>query len=310
MNDPERPVGCVLLLGPTGTGKTRLVEAVCEVMFADAKGLVKIDCGEFKHSHEMSKIIGAPPGYLGHDSANKQITQERLNKTHNDEVKLSVLLFDEIEKAHPDFWDFLLGTLDKGRFTDNKGSEINLTHTLIFMTSNLGAREVQDSLDGGIGFITPVEIDPSNTQRISEVVAKKKFTPEFMNRLDHIITFQHLNDAALAEIVNIEINHIQRRILTSDVEAKFAMTCSAEVKKFLLSKGIDQKYGARHLKRTLEKYLVNPLVSLILTAQIALGDLIEVVLVDDTIKFYKIPANILAELKDDEWKDFKKASDE
>lgn len=309
LNDPNKPVGSVLLLGPTGTGKTRLVEAVCEVLFSNPKGMVRIDCAEFQHSHEIAKIIGAPPGYVGHSESRTQISQERLDRTHNEEVKLSVLLLDEIEKAHEDFWELLLGILDKARLTDSRGNVIDLTHTLIFMTSNLGAREVALATDGGIGFTT-APYTTSEIRRISANAASKKFSPEFINRLDHIISFRHLTDQALSDILEIEKNKIQKRLLDSKQAAKFVFILSDEVKEYILKEGTSDKYGARYLQRTLAKLIVTPLCNLILTSQVELGDLVEVSLVEDRLIFYRIPAKMISESDNDKWKDFKKAVDE
>ncbi len=310
LNDVERPVGNLLLLGPTGTGKTHLCEAVADIMFGDPKSFIRIDCAEFQQSHETAKILGSPPGYVGHKEGGGQITQEKLDKTHNKEVKLSILLFDEIEKAHENFWELLLGILDKGRMTDSTGKEIDFTHTLIFMTSNLGAREVMSALEGGIGFSPDTHITGGRIQKISETAAAKRFSPEFMNRLDQVITFQYLTDEAMREILKIETGLIQKRILSSPNMAKFAFTCSDEVNNYLLKEGTSQKYGARYLKRTLEKLIVTPISNFLLTAQVELGDLIEIGLVDKHLSFYKVPAALIAEADNDGWKDFRKAVDE
>ncbi len=311
LGDPNRPVGNILLLGPTGTGKTRLVEAICEIMFNDAKGMVRIDCSEFKMSHETAKILGAPPGYIGHgEPSSTQITQEKLDKTHNENIKLSVLLLDEIEKSHESFWELLLGILDRGRLTNNQGKVIDLTRTIIFMTSNLGAREVSYALGGGIGFIANKGVSDIRLKNISEAEANKRFSPEFMNRLDQVITFQHLTSDAVLDILEIELGCIQKRILTSSQLAKFVFTCSSQVKEFLFAEGVSTKYGARYLKRCLEKHIVIPLSSFVLTAQVSLGDLVEISIVDKKLMFHKIPADIIAESGNEEWKDFKKAIDE
>lgn len=309
-NDATRPVGNLLLLGPTGTGKTRVVEAVCEVMFGSADMMIRIDCGEFKHGHETAKILGAPPGYTGHKESGTQITQEKLDKTHTPEVKLSVLLLDEIEKAHENFWEMLLGILDKGRMTDALGRVIDFTHTIIFMTSNLGAREVIDAMQGGMGFVSGADASDGRIEKISSDAASKRFTPEFMNRLDHVITFKHLSKEALARILDIESGKIQKRVLDSKQESKYVFTCLPEFKAHVLAEGTSKKYGARYLKRTLEKYIVNSLVGFVLTAQIETGDLVEIGYKDSKITYARVPAKIIARSHNDEWKDFKRAVDE
>lgn len=310
LNDAGKPVGNILLLGPTGTGKTRLVEAVCEVMFGDSKGMVKINCAEFQEKHETAKLLGSPPGYIGHKETDTQITQAKLDKTHNETTKLSILLFDEIEKAHESFWALLLGILDKGELVDNQGKTIDFTRTIVFMTSNLGAREVVSALEGGIGFVAGVDISDDRLKKISAEAANKRFSPEFMNRLDQIITFQHLTESSLRIILEIELGHVQKRILTSPQLAKFVFTCSESVKDFLIQNGTSNKHGARFLKRTVEKHIVAPLSNFLLTSQVELGDLVEIGLEDSHFTFCKVPADTISESGNDEWKDFRKAINE
>ncbi len=197
LNSPGRPVGNLLLLGPTGSGKTRIVEAAAEILFDNPRSVIKIDCAEFQHSHEIAKLIGSPPGYLGHRETHPLITQEALSATHTDKLKLSFLLFDEIEKASDALWQLLLGMLDKATLTLGDNRRVDLTQTVIFMTSNLGGGEITEMMVGGrFGFIKPEDGALQNfdvkLERTAVEAARRKFSPEFMNRLDKIVVFQPL----------------------------------------------------------------------------------------------------------------------
>src|SRR5437899_1629724 len=194
LNAPSRPVGNFLFLGPTGSGKTRVVEAMAESLFGDPRAVVKIDCAEFQHSHEIAKLIGSPPGYLGHRETHPLLTQEALNQHHTDRLKLSLLLFDEIEKASDALWQLLLGILDKGTLTLGDNRRVDLSQCIIIMTSNLGAGEMTGLVDGGMGFATHVtEVDSKLDEKISRTAidaARRKFTPEVMNRIDKVVGFK------------------------------------------------------------------------------------------------------------------------
>src|SRR3974390_667975 len=196
MSSTGRPVGNLLFLGPTGSGKTRIVEAAAEILFGDPRAVIKVDCAEFQHSHEIAKLIGSPPGYLGHRETHPLITQEELAKYHTDKVKLSFLLFDEIEKASDALWQLLLGMLDKATLTLGDNRRVDLSQTVIFMTSNLGGVEITDLMGGGYGFIKSDDKPQSNLEvkleRTAVEAARRKFSPEFMNRLDKIVVFQPL----------------------------------------------------------------------------------------------------------------------
>src|SRR6201990_1284651 len=157
LHAPGRPVGNLLFLGPTGSGKTRIVEAAAEILFGDSRALIKVDCAEFQHSHEIAKLIGSPPGYLGHRETHPLITQEALAKSHTEQLKLSFLLFDEIEKASDSLWQLLLGILDKATLTLGDNRRVDLSQTIIFMTSNLGGAEITDLMTGGMGFVQPID---------------------------------------------------------------------------------------------------------------------------------------------------------
>jgi ATP-dependent Clp protease ATP-binding subunit ClpB len=282
MASPGRPIGNLLFLGPTGSGKTRVVEAAAEILFGDFKAVIKIDCGEFQHSHEIAKLIGSPPGYLGHRETPPLLTQEAIDQYHTDKLKLTFLLFDEIEKANEALWQLLLGILDKATLTLGDNRRVDLSKAILFMTSNLGASEMSEFISGGIGFAPPSATSVQETELDQKIyktaleASKKKFSPEFMNRIDKVVVFRTLQSEHLQKILDIELSMIQDRILNSRGEGKFIFKCTPKAKEFLLKEGTDLKYGARHLKRALERHLVYPLSNLVATNQVSLGDLVRV----------------------------------
>jgi ATP-dependent Clp protease ATP-binding subunit ClpB len=272
-----RPIGNLLLLGPTGSGKTRIVEAAAEILFGDPCAVIKVDCGEFQHSHEIAKLIGSPPGYLGHRETHPLITQEALAQYHTEKIKLSFLLFDEIEKASDALWQLLLGMLDKATLTLGDNRRVDLSQTMIFLTSNLGSREITEMMTGGLGFapVVPAELKPRLDEKVEQAAeaAKRKFAPEFMNRLDKVVVFQPLRPSHLEQILEIELAMVQKRVLDVARE-KFVFRVAPEARAFLLREGTDLKYGARHLKRAIERHIVYPLANLISTGQVRLGDML------------------------------------
>jgi ATP-dependent Clp protease ATP-binding subunit ClpB len=279
LNSPGRPIGNLLFLGPTGAGKTRVVEAAAEILFGDPRAVIKVDCAEFQHSHEISKLIGSPPGYLGHRETHPVITQEALSAYHTESMKLSFLLFDEIEKASDALWQLLLGILDKATLTLGDNRRVDLSQSMIFMTSNLGGSDITDLVSGkNLGFTPALETDGRIDQKVQGLAveaAKRKFAPEFMNRIDKLIVFHPLRDLELEKILDIELAVVQRRILETS-RRRFTFRVAPEARQFLLREGTDLKYGARHLKRSIERYLVFPLASLLSTGQIATFDTISV----------------------------------
>jgi len=280
LNPPGRPAGNLLFLGPTGSGKTRVVEAMAEALFGDAHRCIKIDCAEFQHSHEIAKLIGSPPGYLGHRETHPLLTQEALNQWHTEKIKLSILLFDEIEKASDALWQLLLGILDKATLTLGDNRRVDLSQCVIIMTSNLGASEVNELINGSMGFAQkPAYMDARLDDKINRTAveaARRKFSPEFMNRIDKVVVFHMLRVEHLEQILEIELGMVQQRILQAAENHQFVFRCTARVKQFLLHEGTDLRYGARHLKRAIEKHLVFPLANLVATGQIKLGDFIRV----------------------------------
>jgi ATP-dependent Clp protease ATP-binding subunit ClpB len=277
LNSPGRPVGNLLFLGPTGSGKTRIVEAAAEILFGDARSIIKVDCAEFQHSHEIAKLIGSPPGYLGHRETHPLITQESLAASHTDKLKLSFLLFDEIEKASDALWQLLLGMLDKATLTLGDNRRVDLSQTVIFLTSNLGGGEITEMMQGGMGFIQPKDkpVDAMNdkVERTAVEAARRKFSPEFMNRLDKIVVFHPLQRPQLEQVLEIELGQVQQRVLET-AKGQFLFRVTGQGRDFLLQEGTDQRYGARHLKRAIERHIVYPLANLLATEQVHLGDLV------------------------------------
>jgi ATP-dependent Clp protease ATP-binding subunit ClpA len=275
----NRPIGTMLFLGPTGSGKTRVVEAAAEVLFGAANKLIKIDCAEFQHSHEIAKLIGSPPGYLGHRETSALLTQENLDRHHTARDPFALLLFDEIEKASDALWQLLLGILDKATLTLGDNSRIDFSQTMVFLTSNLGAREMSDLISGSIGFASPRRKSQSAEEMDQKMyhtaleAARRKFSPEFMNRIDKVVVFRSLNELELRQIVDLELDAVRSRVYESQ-GPPFTFTLTEEAKRFLLTEGIDYRYGARHLKRAIERFLVYPLSNLIATEQVQLGDVI------------------------------------
>jgi ATP-dependent Clp protease ATP-binding subunit ClpB len=286
LNAPSRPVGNLLFLGPTGSGKTRVVEAMAEALFGDARACIKIDCAEFQHSHEIAKLIGSPPGYLGHRETHPLLTQEALNQWHTEKLKLSILLFDEIEKASDSLWQLLLGILDKATLTLGDNRRVDLSNCIIIMTSNLGASEMSGLVGGGFGFAPKtVQVDSSLDEKINRTAveaARRKFTPEFMNRIDKVVVFKTLRPEHLEQILEIELGMVQQRVLMAAGAHQFVFNCTTKVKNYLLSEGTDPKYGARHLKRAIERHIVFPLANLVATGQVKLGDFVRIDLLGES----------------------------
>jgi ATP-dependent Clp protease ATP-binding subunit ClpB len=275
---PGKPLGTMLFLGPTGSGKTHSVEAAAEVLFGDPHAIVKIDCAEFQHSHEIAKLIGSPPGYLGHRDTAPFLTQENLDRFHTPETNLTFVLFDEIEKASDALWQLLLGILDKATLTLGDNRRVDFSNCIVILTSNLGAREMSEVTEGKLGFALrapPSQELDAKLEKIGVEAARRKFSPEFMNRLDKVVVFRSLTEEALRRILELEIQRIQYRVLETGC-IRFQLSCTAEVKDFLLVEAFDRRYGARPLKRAIERHLIIPLSNLIATDQISSGDVIRV----------------------------------
>jgi ATP-dependent Clp protease ATP-binding subunit ClpA/ActR/RegA family two-component response regulator len=283
---PEgRPVGVFLLLGPTGTGKTKTVEALAEVLHGSEKNLLKVDCGEFQMEHEVAKLIGAPPGYLGHRETQPILTQQKLNSVTSEKSVLSIVLFDEIEKAAPSMTRLLLGVLDKATLRLGDNTSVNFERSLVFLTSNLGAREMLKEINPDFGFNAGMKKErldlTGKLQAIGLAAVRKKFSPEFVNRIDAVVTYQPLDADSLSAILDHQIRQLQNHVNNRLGQRCFTIEVPNESRQFLLRAGTSAQYGARELNRTIHRQLTQPLATMVATGQIAAGGRIRVDLTDD-----------------------------
>ena len=274
---PEcRPAGVFLLLGPTGTGKTRTVEALAEVLHGSEKSVLKVDCGEFQMEHEVAKLIGAPPGYLGHRETPPMLSQQKLASVTSEGCGLSLVLFDEIEKAATSMTRLLMGVLDKAVLRLGDNTQVNFERTLIFLTSNLGAREIQKEIAPDFGFEALAPRREPRTQQglergldqIGLGAVRRKFPPEFVNRIDAVITYRALDEKALAEIVDQQIEALSWHIESRLAEMAFELDVTDSARRFLLEKGTSTEWGARELKRTILRELTQPLAAMVANGEI------------------------------------------
>lgn len=273
---PEgRPAGVFLLLGPTGTGKTKTVEAIAELLHGSEKKIVKIDCGEFQMEHEMAKLIGAPPGYLGHRETTPLLTQQQLTDAASSSSDLTLVLFDEIEKAAQSMTRLLLGILDKGILRLGDNTTVNFEKTLIFFTSNLGAREMMKELNPDIGFQSAGRRPRAEVADRLEAIAlgavRKRFSPEFVNRIDAVVTYQPLDTQSIGTILDNHIAALQQHVNSRLSERCFTIEVSPEARKLLLQDGVSEEYGARELKRTIHRQLTQPLATMVTRGEIEPG---------------------------------------
>jgi ATP-dependent Clp protease ATP-binding subunit ClpA len=283
---PEgRPIGVFLLLGPTGTGKTKTVEALAEVLHGSEKNLLKVDCGEFQMEHEVAKLIGAPPGYLGHRETQPILTQQKLASVTSEKCPVSIVLFDEIEKAAPSMTRLLLGVLDKATLRLGDNTAVNFEKSMVFLTSNLGAREMLKEITPDFGFQAGVAKERQDLtgklQAIGLAAVRKKFSPEFVNRIDAVITYQPLDAESLAAILEHQIRQLQNHVNNRLGQRCFTIEVPKESREFLLKAGTSAQYGARELNRTIHRQLTQPLATMVATGQIAAGGRIRVDLSED-----------------------------
>ena len=294
MTNTSRPLGSMLYLGPTGSGKTHVVEAAADVLFGDRNAVIKVDCAEFQHSHEIAKLIGSPPGYLGHRETAPLLTQENLDKHRTERDPFAFVLFDEVEKASDSLWQLLLGVLDKATLTLGDNRRVDFSQTMIVLTSNLGAKEMSELITGAIGFapsrgagMVADDLD-QKIYRTALDAAKRKFSPEFMNRIDKVVVFRSLKHNELSEILDLELDAVQHRIDEGAGE-RFTFVVTEKAREFLLAEGVEYRYGARHLKRAIERFVVNPLANLSATGQARLGDVVVIDLNEESssLGFYR-----------------------
>jgi ATP-dependent Clp protease ATP-binding subunit ClpA len=277
---PEgRPAGVFLLLGPTGTGKTRTVEALAEVIHGSPKHVLRIDCGEYQMEHEVAKLIGAPPGYLGHRETQPVLTQMKLNQVMSDRANVAIVLFDEIEKAAPSLTRLLLGILDKGTLRLGDNTTVQFERTLIFLTSNLGAREMARELRPNFGFeaVAGGSTEADDQARLEEVAVaavKRKFAPEFINRIDLMLTYRPLNAEAMEKILEIQLQELANHIARRMGDRCFYLQIPRRARRFLLENGTSTQYGARELKRTIHRHLMHPLAALVADGAVAPGAIV------------------------------------
>jgi ATP-dependent Clp protease ATP-binding subunit ClpA len=288
---PEgRPAGVFLLLGPTGTGKTRTVEVLAEALHGSERNLLRVDCGEFQMEHEVAKLIGAPPGYLGHRETQPMLTQQKLTGVTSESSNLSLVLFDEIEKAAPSMTRLLLGVLDKATLRLGDNSSVNFERSLIFLTSNLGAAAMSRELCPDFGFepMVRAQLDPRDRppahRKLSSIglhEVRRKFSPEFVNRIDAIVTYRPLDADSLAAILDQQIAALERHIRNRLEERAFDLDVSDAARALLLRKGTSIEYGARELKRTLLRLLTQPLAAMVESGQVEPGCTVQIGLAPD-----------------------------
>ena len=277
LNHANRPVGVFLLLGPTGTGKTRTVEVLAEALHGSSQHYLRIDCGEFQLDHEVAKLIGAPPGYIGHRESVPVLSSQKLAATLSPDCDLSLVLFDEIEKAAPSLGQLLLGILDKGRLTLGDGSVVNFDNSLIFLTSNLGAREMMNEMMPSFGFEATARTPASwpdisvKLESIALASVRKRFSPEFVNRIDAIITYKPLGAESISHILEHQIEELQEHVNSRLGPRGFSIELTPPAREFLLNNGVSLQYGARELKRTVYRHLTQPLATLVAENQVPPG---------------------------------------
>jgi ATP-dependent Clp protease ATP-binding subunit ClpA len=267
-----RPMGVVLLLGPTGTGKTRTVEALAEVLHGSSTNMLKVDCGEFQMEHEVAKLVGAPPGYLGHRETQPMLSQAKVNGVCSENSDVSLILFDEIEKAAPSMTRLLLGILDKATLRLGDNSMVNFERCMIFLTSNLGAKSIQRASKPDFGYEAMVPVAAGNEfgklQSIGMAAVRRRFSPEFVNRIDSVITYKPLDRPACEEILDQIMAGFARLIQARLGMRAFRLACTPAARNQMLDVGVSLEFGARELKRAVQRNFIQPVAALVAEGQI------------------------------------------
>jgi ATP-dependent Clp protease ATP-binding subunit ClpC len=271
LKDPSKPIGSFIFLGPTGVGKTELAKALARYIFDSEDALVRIDMSEYMEKFSVSRLIGAPPGYVGYEEGG-QLTEKVRRKPY------SVVLLDEIEKAHPDVYNILLQVLDDGQLTDGLGRRVDFKNTLIIMTSNIGVRQLKD-FGQGVGFATSArqEAAEDHSKTVIQNALKRTFSPEFLNRIDDVVIFNSLGKEEIFKIIDITLKDLHKRL----VNMEYKLQLTDEAKEFVADKGFDPQFGARPLNRAVQKYIEDPLAEFILNENPAEGTTFEASLNED-----------------------------
>jgi len=304
LHRPDHPVGNFLFLGPTGTGKTKSMEALAEVLHGNANNILRVDCGEFQMEHDIAKLIGAPPGYLGHRETHPMLSQTKINAVSSENCDLSIVLFDEIEKAAPSMWRLLLGILDKANMKLGDNTNVKFDRCIIAMTANIGQEEMQRMLRPTLGFETATrnvvpedfigEKGLASLQKMGTSAFHRKFPAEFPNRLDSVVTFRPLPHDVLVTITQNELTRLQNHIDDRLQDKGFTLSYTPEVVEYLVKTGSSIKFGAREINRVIDRELYNPITFDFATQKIVAGDTVDISLTNNKLTWVPVPRSVVS----------------